>query len=69
MGSEQFAALPFRVDDDAELQVMLMLIVTRRKRRWSVPKASPTRNLEPHRTAALEAYEESGIMGEVVKRA
>jgi hypothetical protein len=67
MGSEQFAALPFRVDDDAELQVML--IVTRRKRRWSVPKASPTRNLEPHRTAALEAYEESGVMGEVVKRA
>jgi 8-oxo-dGTP pyrophosphatase MutT (NUDIX family) len=66
MGKKQFAALPFR-QDKSELRVML--ITTRRKRRWSVPKGSPIRKNEPHRTAALEAYEEAGLIGAVAKRA
>ncbi|WP_407123404.1 NUDIX hydrolase [Bradyrhizobium sp. STM 3561] len=66
MGKKQFAALPFRVDN-SELHVML--ITTRRKRRWSVPKGSPMRNKEPHHTAALEACEEAGLIGVVAKRA
>ncbi|WP_439373961.1 NUDIX hydrolase [Bradyrhizobium sp. PMVTL-01] len=66
MGNKQFAALPFRLDN-SELRVML--ITTRRKRRWSVPKGSLIRNTSPHRTAALEAYEEAGVMGVIAKRA
>jgi 8-oxo-dGTP pyrophosphatase MutT (NUDIX family) len=66
MSKRQFAALPFRFDD-SELRVML--ITTRRKRRWSVPKGSLIRNTAPHRTAALEAYEEAGLIGAVAKRA
>ncbi|MEY9183769.1 8-oxo-dGTP pyrophosphatase MutT (NUDIX family) [Bradyrhizobium sp. USDA 326] len=66
MGKKQFAALPFRLDK-SELRVML--ITTRRKRRWSVPKGSPMRNKEPHLTAALEAYEEAGLVGVVATRA
>lgn len=66
MGKKQFAALPFRLEN-SELRVML--ITTRRKRRWSVPKGSLIRNTEPHRTAALEAYEEAGLVGVVAKRA
>jgi 8-oxo-dGTP pyrophosphatase MutT (NUDIX family) len=66
MGKKQFAALPFRLDK-SELRVML--ITTRRKRRWSVPKGSPMRNKEPHLTAALEAYEEAGLVGIVATRA
>lgn len=66
MGSRQFAALPFRVDQ-SELQVML--ITTRRNRRWSVPKGSQVGKTAPHRTAALEAYEEAGLTGAVAKRA
>ncbi|SPP97216.1 NUDIX hydrolase [Bradyrhizobium vignae] len=66
MGKKQFAALPFRLDK-SELRVML--ITTRRKRRWSVPKGSPMRNREPHLTAALEAYEEAGLVGVVATRA
>jgi len=66
MGKRQFAALPFRLDK-SELRVLL--ITTRRKRRWSVPKGSPMRNTEPHRTAALESYEEAGLVGVVAKRA
>ncbi|MBH5366821.1 NUDIX hydrolase [Bradyrhizobium glycinis] len=66
MGKKQFAALPFRLDK-SELRVML--ITTRRKRRWSVPKGSSMRNKEPHLTAALEAYEEAGLVGVVATRA
>jgi len=66
MGKRQFGALPFRLDK-SELRVLL--ITTRRKRRWSVPKGSPMRNTEPHRTAALESYEEAGLVGVVAKRA
>ena len=66
MRKRQFAALPFRLDK-SELRVML--ITTRRKRRWSVPNGSPMRKTEPHRTAALEAYEEAGLVGVVAKRA
>ncbi|MGX4774145.1 NUDIX hydrolase [Bradyrhizobium guangdongense] len=66
MGKKQFAALPFRLDN-SELHVML--ITTRRKRRWSVPKGSPMRDKQPHHTAELEAYEEAGLIGVVAKRA
>ncbi|WP_407187212.1 NUDIX hydrolase [Bradyrhizobium centrosematis] len=66
MAKKQFAALPFRLDN-AELRVML--ITTRRKRRWSVPKGSPMRNKKPHHTAALEAYEEAGLVGVIATRA
>src|SRR3954452_24238974 len=66
MGKKQFAALPFTLNN-SELRVML--ITTRRKRRWSVPKGSPMRKTEPHRTAALEAYEEAGLVGVTAKRA
>lgn len=66
MGKKQFAALPFMLNN-SELRVML--ITTRRKRRWSVPKGSPMRKTEPHRTAALEAYEEAGLVGVTAKRA
>src|SRR3569623_2290243 len=65
MGKKQFAALPFRVEN-SELRVLL--ITTRRKRRWSIPKGSPMRKTEPHRTAALEAYEEAGLTGAIAKR-
>lgn len=66
MGKKQFAALPFRL---AHSELRVLLITTRRKRRWSVPKGSPMRNTAPHRTAALEAYEEAGLIGTVKKRA
>jgi 8-oxo-dGTP pyrophosphatase MutT (NUDIX family) len=60
MGKRQFAALPFRLDNS---EFRLMLITTRRKRRWSIPKGSPIRKKDPHDSAALEAYEEAGLIG------
>jgi 8-oxo-dGTP pyrophosphatase MutT (NUDIX family) len=59
---KQFAALPYRVrDDDLEI----LLITTRKKRRWSVPKGWPIRRSTPQQTAVIEAYEEAGVRGDV----
>jgi 8-oxo-dGTP pyrophosphatase MutT (NUDIX family) len=64
MADRQFAALPFRMRN-AELDVLL--ITTRRKRRWSVPKGWPIAG-KPQRTVANEAYEEAGLTGNVSSR-
>jgi 8-oxo-dGTP pyrophosphatase MutT (NUDIX family) len=59
---KQFAALPYRMrDDDLEI----LLITTRKKGRWSVPKGWPMKKCTPHETAATEAYEEAGVRGSV----
>jgi predicted NUDIX family NTP pyrophosphohydrolase len=66
MGNRQFAALPFRVNDT---DVEIMLITTRQKRRWSVPKGSRIKKKKPHRVAEVEAFEEAGLAGAASKRA
>lgn len=60
----QFAALPYRIAADG---VEVLLITTRRTRRWIVPKGWPIEGLEPAESAAREALEEAGISGEVRK--
>src|SRR5215217_4191218 len=48
---KQFAALPFRTrEDDLEI----LLITTRKKRRWPVPKGWPIKRAAPHETAVIE---------------
>jgi 8-oxo-dGTP pyrophosphatase MutT (NUDIX family) len=61
---KQFAALPYRMRD-ADLEILL--ITTRKKRRWSVPKGWPIKRRAPHQTAATEAYEEAGVYGKIGK--
>ena len=62
---KQFAALPYRMRDD---DVEILLITTRKKRRWSVPKGWPIKHGTPQQTAAIEAYEEAGVRGAVGER-
>jgi 8-oxo-dGTP pyrophosphatase MutT (NUDIX family) len=62
---KQFAALPYRMRD---ADVEILLITTRKKRRWSVPKGWPMKRTAPHETAAIEAYEEAGVYGTIGKR-
>jgi 8-oxo-dGTP pyrophosphatase MutT (NUDIX family) len=61
----QIGALPFRVDDQGQLRVML--ITSRETRRWVIPKGWPMRGLKPHRAAEREAYEEAGLKGLIGK--
>jgi 8-oxo-dGTP pyrophosphatase MutT (NUDIX family) len=48
--------------------VEILLITTRKKRHWSVPKGWPIKRSTPHQTAATEAYEEAGVYGRIGKK-
>jgi 8-oxo-dGTP pyrophosphatase MutT (NUDIX family) len=62
----QYAALPYRVDDRTGTQIML--ITSRERRRWIIPKGWPQKGRAPHRSAAREAFEEAGVKGKVSRR-
>lgn len=65
MKFKQFAALPYRMRNN---DVQILLITTRKKRHWSVPKGWPIKDSTPQQTAAIEAYEEAGVRGPVRKK-
>lgn len=63
----QVAVLPFRLTASGELQVML--ITSRATRRFTVPKGWPMKQMSGRRAAAIEAEEEAGVTGQVLRRA
>ncbi|KQZ18944.1 NUDIX hydrolase [Caulobacter sp. Root1472] len=60
----QVAALPWRADPIAGLQVLL--VSSRETRRWVIPKGWPMKGKLDHQAAAQEAYEEAGLDGRIV---
>ena len=62
----QYAALPYRVNGSARTEVML--ITSRERRRWIIPKGWPQKGRAPHRSAAREAFQEAGVVGKVRRR-
>ncbi|MBV8469373.1 MAG: NUDIX hydrolase [Burkholderiaceae bacterium] len=64
---QQYGALPYRLDAEQGLQIML--ITSRTTRRWIIPKGWPIKGMKPSETAAREAYEEAGLEGEVSRKA
>jgi 8-oxo-dGTP pyrophosphatase MutT (NUDIX family) len=58
----QIGALPVRHKSDGSLEVLL--VTTRETRRWVIPKGWPWPNTADHLSAAGEAYEEAGVVGE-----
>ena len=61
----QYAALPYRLRGR---QLQVMLITSRRTRRWIIPKGWPMAGLSPQEAAAREAAEEAGIAGQIAER-
>ena len=59
----QYGGIPVR--RDAEGGVEVLLITSRETRRWVVPRGNPIAGLSPARSAAQEAYEEAGVVGDV----
>ena len=57
----QFAALPCRISEGSQRQVLLL--TSRETRRWVIPKGWPVKGLKPRAVAAREAYEEAGLLG------
>lgn len=58
----QFGALCWRIRKD---RVQVLLVQTRRRKRWILPKGWPMEGQTPAKAAATEAYEEAGIVGKV----
>ena len=61
----QSGVIPFRLHQD-ELEILL--VTSRRKRRWVIPKGIIEGDLSPEKSAEKEAYEEAGITGTVHSR-
>src|SRR4051794_22465692 len=60
----QYGALPFAIAPNGEAKVLL--VTTRGRRNWIIPKGWPMRKLSAAATAAREAYEEAGLLGSVI---
>jgi 8-oxo-dGTP pyrophosphatase MutT (NUDIX family) len=58
----QYAALPFTRRNG---RMAVMLVTSRETRRWVIPKGWPINKLSPSSAAALEAFEEAGIIGKI----
>lgn len=61
---QQYGVLPWRKDRHGSAQVLL--ITSRGRGRWIVPKGWPAGDRAPYLSAALEAFEEAGVIGEVL---
>lgn len=64
-GNVQYGALPYAVDGDGKL--FILLVTSRGTRRWIIPKGWPIKFRSPHKTAAQEAFEEAGVVGKSEK--
>ncbi len=60
----QFGALVYRIRNN---QPQILLITSRGRQQWLIPKGWPIDGLKPHKAAAQEAWEEAGVSGRVNK--
>lgn len=63
---KQVAALPISYAADGSMQVLL--VTSRKTRRFIIPKGWPMKGIEDHRAAEIEALEEAGVVGRVYER-
>ncbi|WP_159952344.1 NUDIX hydrolase [Rhizobium sp. 18065] len=59
----QFGALPWRRDRQGNVRILM--ITSRRRGRWIVPKGSLINGRTPAQSAAREAFEEAGVFGDM----
>lgn len=59
--AQQYGALPWRMSGEGSLQVLL--VTSRRRGRWIVPKGWQAKGRSPLQTAEREAFEEAGVIG------
>ena len=60
---QQYGVLPWRCRGKGGIKVLL--ITSRERGRWIVPRGWPMKGRAPFMTAALEAFEEAGIIGDI----
>ncbi len=57
----QSSAIPYRYDDAGTVEILL--VTSRKKGLWVLPKGHVRRGMVPHSSAAKEAFEEAGVIG------
>ncbi len=62
----QVGALPVRLDENGEPQILLL--TSRETRRWIIPKGWRMKGRTPWQAAAQEALEEAGVVGRPHKK-
>lgn len=65
MARIQAAAIPYRRDAHGALEVLL--VTSRTRRRWVLPKGKIKRGMLDHKAAAMEAFEEAGVIGSIAR--
>lgn len=58
----QSGVLPYRIQDE---KLEILLVTSRNKKKWIIPKGIIESGMKAYESAALEALEEAGIIGEV----
>lgn len=59
---QQSGVIPYRVNNG---KIEVLLISTRKRQRWAIPKGGISKAMTPIDSAALEAWEEAGVIGQV----
>ncbi|AFY35322.1 NUDIX hydrolase [Calothrix sp. PCC 7507] len=59
---QQSGVIPYRIQNG---RIEVLLITTRDRQRWVIPKGGISNGMSPHDSAAKEAWEEAGVMGQV----
>lgn len=59
----QYGVLPYRVDGEGRLEILL--ITSKERRRWVIPKGNPIPFFLNYESAAREAFEEAGVEGRI----
>ncbi|MCT8974405.1 NUDIX hydrolase [Microbaculum marinisediminis] len=60
---QQFGVLPWRTRRDGKMRILL--ITSRRRGRWIIPKGWPIEDQPPVIAASREAFEEAGVIGDI----
>ncbi|MBD2205271.1 NUDIX hydrolase [Calothrix sp. FACHB-1219] len=63
--SKQSGVIPYRVQDG---KIEVLLITSRDRRKWVMPKGDIPNGMSPPDSAAKEAWEEAGVIGTVSDR-
>jgi 8-oxo-dGTP pyrophosphatase MutT (NUDIX family) len=58
----QSGVIPYRIKGD---KLEILLITSRSKKNWIIPKGVKEPYMTPHESAQQEAYEEAGIIGKI----
>jgi len=62
-GRQQIGVLPWRIQRDGEMRILL--ITSRTRGRWIVPKGWPVKGYPLLVAASREAFEEAGVIGDI----